>query len=94
MQGCMGNITILFSHCIKEKATLEEVQTKRSGPRHAIRQCGYQISLYQICIFDDNFFFEGIAQDFQTDTKSVQTSIHSKTANHKERFRITHHAKG
>ena len=25
MQGCVGNITVLFSHCIKKKATLEEV---------------------------------------------------------------------
>ena len=25
MQGCIGNITVLFSHCVKKKATLEEV---------------------------------------------------------------------
>ena len=25
MQGRIGNITVLFSHCVKKKATLEEV---------------------------------------------------------------------
>ena len=25
MQGCVGNITVLFSHCVKKKASLEEV---------------------------------------------------------------------
>ena len=40
------------------------------------------------------FFFEGIAQAFQTDTKSVRTSIHSKTANCKEHFCMRYHAKG
>ena len=25
MQGRVGNITVLFSHCVKKKATLEEV---------------------------------------------------------------------
>ena len=38
MQGRVANITMLFSHCIKKKATLGEVQLKRPGPRHAIRQ--------------------------------------------------------
>ena len=42
MQGHVANITILFSHCVKKKATLGEVQLKRSGPRRAIRQCEYQ----------------------------------------------------
>ena len=50
MQGRVANITVLFSHCTKKKAALGEVQ--RSGPRHAIRQCEYRISFYQICIFE------------------------------------------
>ena len=52
MQGRVGNITVLFSHCVKKKATLEEVCTKRSGPRRTIRQCEYRILFYQICIFE------------------------------------------
>ena len=52
MQGRVANITVLFSHCVKKKATLGEVQLKRSGPRRAIRQCEYRISFYQICIFE------------------------------------------
>ena len=52
MQGRVGNITVLFSHCIKKKASLEEVYVKRSGPRGVTRQCEYQISFYEICIFE------------------------------------------
>ena len=52
MQGGIANITVLFSHCIKKKATLEEVWLKRLGRRRAIRQRKYRISLYQICIFE------------------------------------------
>ena len=43
---------------------------------------------------DDNFFFERIARAIQTDTKSIQTAIRSKTANCKERFRVSGHARG
>ena len=43
---------------------------------------------------DDNFFFEQIARAIQTDTKSIQTAIRSKTASCKERFRVSGHAKG
>ena len=52
MQGRVGNITVLFSHCVKKKASLEEVYVKRSGPRGATRQCEYWISFYEICIFE------------------------------------------
>ena len=52
MQGRVGNITVLFSPCIKKEASLEEVYVKRSGPRGATRQCEYQISFYEICIFE------------------------------------------
>ena len=52
MQGCIANITVLFSHCVKKKATLEEVWLKRLGPCRAIRQREYRILLYQICIFE------------------------------------------
>ena len=43
---------------------------------------------------DDNFFFERIARAIQTDTKSIQAAIHSKTANCKERFRVSGHTRG
>ena len=52
MQGRIANITVLFSHCVKKKTTLEEVWLKRLGPRRTIRQREYRISLYQICIFE------------------------------------------
>ena len=35
MQGRVANITELFSPCVKKKATLGEVQLKRSRPRRA-----------------------------------------------------------
>ena len=52
MQGSVGNMTVLFSYCIKKKASLEEVWLTRSGPRGATRQCEYRISFYEICIFE------------------------------------------
>ena len=37
MQGRIANITVLFCHYVKKKATLEEVWLKRLRPRHTIR---------------------------------------------------------
>ena len=72
MQGSVANITILFSHCVKKKATLGEVQLKRSGPCRAIRQCEYRISFYQICIFQ--FAVKLCVADF-IDKKIVMQSL-------------------
>ena len=46
----VGNTTVLFSHCIKTKAKIEEVEIRTSSRDKTV--CEYRISFYQICIFE------------------------------------------